>query len=192
MEEAMKPQDLPKLDGCRTNAIPRDRRCGMRALIAAALVTCLASGCGAVIENDWRENERCSSSGDNLAGAWEGTWESHDRGYCRTLRAEFTPCGEGEYRGKYDALFGGVIPLEYESLHSTTETGGVTRFHGTAGKDSLFPAGCRYDGIADGSTLVINYVSAKDFGVIRLARTRSAGEPGVSQALADISGQLLR
>jgi hypothetical protein len=89
-------------------------------------------------------------------------------------------------------MFGSVIPLEYESLHSTTDKGGVTRFSGTAGSDSLFPAGCRYDGAADGSTLVINYVSAKDFGVIRLARSNSAGEPGVSQALAYVSGKLLR
>ncbi len=164
----------------------------MRTLIAAALATCLASGCGSVIENDWRETERCSSSGDNLAGTWEGTWESHDRGFRRTLRAEFTPCRDGEHRGKYEVTFGGVVPLEYEALHSTTDKGGVTHFSGIAGCDSLFPEGCRYDGAADGSTLVINYVSARDFGVIRLARSGSAGEPGFSQVLAYVSDELLR
>jgi hypothetical protein len=85
-----------------------------------------------------------------------------------------------------------VIPLEYELLHSATEMGGVTRFNGTAGSDSLFPEGCRYEGTADGSTLVINYVSAKDFGVIRLTRTGTVGGESVSQALAYVSGELLR
>jgi hypothetical protein len=68
----------------------------------------------------------------------------------------------------------------------------VIHFDGTAGRDSPFPEGSRYEGTADGSTVVINYVSARDFGVIRLTRSGSAGEPGVSQALADVSGELLR
>ena len=180
----MKTQHLPELGETRMD--------GVRSLIAAAMLTCLASGCGSAIEYDCRATERCGHSGDNLAGTWDGTWESHDRGYRRTLRAEFTPCGEGEYRGKYEAMFGGVVPLENETLHSTTDNGGTTRFSGTAGRDSLLPEGCRYDGAADGSTLIINYVSAKDFGVIRLIRTRSAGEPGVSQTLAYVTGELSR
>jgi hypothetical protein len=192
MEEAMKTQDLPRLDECRKNAIPGDRRCAMQSLIAAALLTCLVSGCGSAIDCDLRATDRCGSSGDNLAGTWEGTWESHDRGYHRTLRAEFTPCGDGEYRGKYEAMFGSVVPLEFESLHSTTDKGGVIHFDGTAGRDSPLPEGSRYEGTADGSTVVINYVSAKDFGMIRLTRSGSAGEPGVSQALAYVSGELLR
>jgi hypothetical protein len=192
MEEAMKTQDLQKVDERRKNAIPSDRCCAMRSFIAAALLTCLAAGCGSPIDCSRRAIERCNSSGDNLAGDWEGTWESHDRGYRRTLRAEFTPYGDGEYRGKYEAIFGSVVPLEFESLHSTTDKGGVTRFSGTAGTDSLFPAGCRYDGAADGSTLVINYLSVKDFGVIRLTRSGSASEQSVSQALVYVSGNLLR
>lgn len=76
--------------------------------------------------------------------------------------------------------------------HATSQYGGEIRFSGTMTRSALFKAGTRFDGCGDGVTLVINYQSGNDFGVIRLQRAASSDDSGGAQvlmhALQDLAG----
>jgi hypothetical protein len=159
-------------------------------LFAAIVYATIASGCGTRFEPVPPTSAECPNVGDPLTGRWIGTWQSFDHGSNRSVQADFTACGGGQYRGSYAVPYGGVIPCTHELTHSAEEHGNKLRFSGTLTRDALLKAGTRYDACSDGATLVINYQSGIDFGVIRLRRTVAVPKRDVSLALADAIGNL--
>ena len=154
-------------------------------LLVAIVFAAAASGCGTRREPVSPVPAECPVSGDQLSGRWEGTWQSLERGGSRPLEAEFVPCGNGEYRARYQIQIGSLLPLSHEMTHSASRRADTTQFRGELGQSALPGLGTRFEGSTDGVTLVIHYKSASNFGVIRLRRADPAGTPGLAQVLVD-------
>jgi hypothetical protein len=153
-------------------------------LFVAVVFAAMASGCGARLESLSPKSAECPEAGDPLTGRWIGTWQSFDQGSKRSVQAEFVPCGDGQFRARYVVPIGGVIPCTHELTHATSRRGSAIWFSGTMSRDALLKAGTRFDASSDGVTLVINYQSARDFGVIRLHLADSARKPSMAEFLA--------
>jgi hypothetical protein len=153
---------------------------GQRALClaAAAWLACAASGCVCTFERDWHAAQRCPIAGDQFAGLWEGTWESHYNGHNGKLRAIITNCGHGQYHARYHATFAFVVPYAYDTVHSAVQQAGVTYFSGQQDLGCLAGGLYHYSGYADGSTFVASYRADKDHGVFRMRRVGSCGGGG--------------
>lgn len=139
-------------------------------LLSVGWMTSAASGCLCTFERDWRAAQNRSIPADNLAGLWEGTWESHHNGHNGKLRAIITRCGNGQYHARYHATFAVVVPYSYNTTHTATDHGAVTYFSGEQNLGCLAGGLYRYNGQADGMTFVANYRADKDHGVFRMRR----------------------
>lgn len=121
----------------------------------------------------------------DLSGCWTGSWESCTSGHSGPLFAEFTRCGEKDYRVKFTGRFLKVIPFRYTVTLTVVEDRG----------DELILAGSSYLGrlfgtfsyraTATDGRFTADYTSKKDDGTFRMtrssreaARATSAASPG--------------
>ncbi len=142
-----------------------------RLLPALSLLLCVfCSGCLCTFERDWRAAQKCLPPADNLAGLWEGTWESHYNGHDGTLRAIITPCGDGRYIAQYKGTFAYIVPFAYTTTHYATSQGAATQFAGEESLGPLFGGTYRMQGCADGRSFTAHYQADKDHGVFRMQR----------------------
>lgn len=147
------------------------------------LLTCGFIGCTG-FQREWRASEGYSHPGDQLAGRWEGTWESHVNGHDGKLRAIITPCSSGGYHAHYHATYLKVVPFAYETWHSTTPGGNVTFVMGEEDLGWLAGGLYQYNGQTDGDSLVVCYQADEDHGVFRLYRVDRCGCCGECQHVA--------
>jgi hypothetical protein len=140
-------------------------------VLIAAILAGVSSGCCCTFERDWRAAQQCGVPSDQLAGLWEGTWESHYNGHNGKLRAIITNCGGGQYHARYHATFVFVVPYAYDTTHSAVDQGGVTYFSGVQDLGCLAGGVYHYNGYAD-------YRADKDYGVFRMRRVGSCGGCG--------------
>ena len=153
---------------------PSARKVGSRLLMLglAVFVSC-CSGCLCTFECDWRAARNAPAPADQLAGLWEGTWESHVNGHNGTLRAIITPQGSGCYVAQYKGTFAGCVPFVYKTSHAVTSQAEVTHF---AGEEQLPVFGSyRMTGWADGRTFEAHYQAAEDHGTFRMNRVNPPG-----------------
>ena len=146
----------------------------LRWLICLGLFAASSTGCCSY-EMKWCAAKRQPVPCDNLAGLWEGTWESDYNGHNGKLRAIITPCGPGQYHAHYHATFAVVIPFAYETVHSASDHGSITYFSGEQDLGALAGGVYHYNGHADGSTFVASYRADKDYGTFQMRRVRSGG-----------------
>jgi hypothetical protein len=144
---------------------------GLRTLALGFALVLLAggsSGCHCAFEKEWQAAHDCPIPCDQLAGLWEGTWESEETGHHGSLRAIVTSCGNGHYNAYYCGTFAVIIPFTYEANHPATQGNGCTCFTGEADLGCFGSFSC--NGWANGSQFVANYASEKDKGVFRMCR----------------------
>lgn len=135
-----------------------------------ALFSVTSTGCVCTFERDWQAAQQYGIPCDNLAGLWEGTWQSNYNGHHGKLRAIITRCGDGTYHARYHATFAVLIPYAYETTHTAIEQDGVTHFSGQEDLGCL--AGGMYHtcGEADGCTFTARYQADTDHGIFRMCR----------------------
>lgn len=153
-------------------------------LFCLGLFAASSTGCCS-FEMKWCAAKRQPVPCDNLAGLWEGSWESDYNGHNGKLRAIVTPCGPGKYRAHYHATFAMVIPYAYETVHNASTQGNVTYFSGVQDLGPLAGGVYHYNGYADGSTFVASYRADKDHGTFRMQRVRSGGGCGCGCGSSD-------
>lgn len=106
----------------------------------------------------------------DLSGRWAGAWESRTSGHKGPLFAEFTRCGEGEYRVKFTGRFLKVVPFRYSvTLTVVEDHGDSVTLAGSSYLGRLFGT-FSYRAAADGCSFQADYSSAKDSGTFRLTR----------------------
>ena len=151
-------------------------------VLSAAWLGLAASGCLCTFERDWHAARKHPIPCDNLAGLWEGTWESQYNGHSGKLRAIITPCGNGQYRARYHATFALIVPYSYDTTHTATHAGAVTYFSGEQDLGCLAGGLYRYNGQADGACFTATYRADKDYGVFRMRRVGCGTNCGSSDA----------
>jgi hypothetical protein len=139
-------------------------------VLSAAWLGLGTCGCLCTFERDWHAARRQPIPCDNLAGLWEGTWESQYNGHSGKLRAIITPCGNGQYHARYHATFAVIVPYSYDTTHSATHAGDVTYFGGEQDLGCLAGGLYRYNGQANGACFTATYRADKDYGVFRMHR----------------------
>lgn len=146
-----------------------DHRARARLWPAVALILA-ATGCCSTFERDWKAAQCFPVPPDNLAGLWEGNWESCTTGHHGRLRAIITRCGPNEYRARYHATFFAVIPYAYETRHSAWETPEGTQFQGQTDLGWLAGGNYSYTGAATGDRYEAYYSADRDRGIFRMRR----------------------
>jgi hypothetical protein len=157
----------------QTFARHRLRSFGMSVLIAS--LSFLSTGCLCSFKKEWKEAQRCGIATDNLAGLWEGTWESEKNGHHGSLKAIIRKCDDGHYRARYYATFAVLIPYSYDTTHSAVPGECGTHFCGEEDLGCLAGGLYRTNGHANGRTFVARYKADKDYGVFRMCRVQTCG-----------------
>jgi hypothetical protein len=144
-------------------------------LFVLALLVCCSSGCLLNFGRDWRSAKRDGIYTDNLAGLWEGTWQSDHNGHTGTLKAIITPCGNGQYKAQYKGTFALIIPFAYATTHAAADEPGVTYFSGQENLGPLFGGDYTINGWANGESFVASYCADVDHGTFTMHRVGSCG-----------------
>ncbi len=152
------------------HAFPARRARHFVGLSVAFSALFLGTGCLCTFEREWSAAMQCGIPCDNLAGLWEGTWESEHNGHHGTLRAIITKCSDGHYKARYHATFAVLIPYSYDTTHRATEGEGVTHFCGVEDLGCLAGGVYHTNGRADGRSFSARYKAEKDHGVYRMCR----------------------
>ena len=104
-----------------------------------------------------------------LAGEWSGSWASTQSSMGDALRGTIDKQPDGTYRARFDAVFAKVFS------HKSTVTLKVKdpaarpwQFTGEEDLGLLNGGVCKYEGHADGSAFVCNYVSFMDKGTFQM------------------------
>jgi hypothetical protein len=130
---------------------------------------CLGTGCS-TFRQDW-ESSRCySPPQQSIEGCWEGTWESAVNGHHGTLRAIVSRYDDNNYHARFHATFLRVLPYEFDTPLSVTQSDNVITLNGQTDLGWLAGGVFTYEGQADEHELNCNYCAAKDHGSFHLRR----------------------
>jgi hypothetical protein len=107
----------------------------------------------------------------DLAGTWEGTWESCSSGHHGKLRATIVPTADGRYCATFTGTFFKFMPFKYQVILTAEEgeEGGVD-FSGQSDLGRLAGGCYQYSGQADECTFEATYHSCKDHGCFSMKR----------------------
>jgi hypothetical protein len=148
-------------------------------LFLFVVLACGSSGCLLTFERDWRSAQRDGIQTDQLAGIWEGTWQSNYNGHTGKLKAIITPCGNGHYHAQYKGTFALVVPFAYETTHyGEVGEDGVIYFSGRQSLGKLAGGDYVTQGWANGATFFATFQADVDHGTFRMHRVGSCGPSG--------------
>lgn len=147
----------------------------LRILPAAVIAAMLAgsSGCTALsgFHHNWNTHACCTEASTDLAGSWEGKWESRASGHQGNLRAIITRGEEGRYYARFHARFWKLFTYEYSvPMTAVEEEDGRLHFTGQAYLGELAGGMYYYDGYATATTFVASYRCSKDHGCFSMCR----------------------
>ena len=111
------------------------------------------------------------SDAADLAGCWEGTWNSCSTGHKGVLRAKITPCSDGvHYRADFEGTFFKFLPFQYSVVLTVTQPGDPVEFQGQQDLGRLAGGVYRYTGYATDCEFHANYGASKDHGKFVMRR----------------------
>lgn len=143
-----------------------------RVLCVATLL--LLTGCA--FEREWQSACSYSYPEHDLAGCWEGTWQSDWNGHHGGLRSIITKQGDGYYNAQFHATYAVVIPFEFEIPLLVTDDGQVYNFQGEADLGWLAGGNYTYNGTATASEFLADYCAENnDHGTFTMTRKHTCG-----------------
>ena len=116
---------------------------------AGLAMTLLLTGCA--FEREWQAAQTYAYPEHELAGCWEGTWQSDWNGHQGGLRAIITKAGAGAYHAQFKATYATVIPFEFDIPLLVTDDGSIYTFESDADLGWLAGGLYNYTGTASGS-----------------------------------------
>lgn len=122
------------------------------------LLLLMCSGCA--FERQWRATCDCPCTGRDLAGCWEGTWQSEMNGHHGGLRAVITDQGAGVYDAHFKATFAVVIPYEFQMSLLVADDGTVYTFEGQEDLGLLAGGVYTYRGTASATDFLAHYCAS--------------------------------
>ncbi|NQV26689.1 MAG: hypothetical protein HQ518_20235 [Rhodopirellula sp.] len=150
-------------------------------LIRLALVAVLFTLCGMLtgcsFDREWQASSCYSYPEQELAGCWEGTWQSEYNGHHGGLRAIITEQGDGYYDAHFHATYAAVIPFEFQLPLLVTDDGQAYALEGEA--DLGWLAGGLYT--CKGNATATDFVAAycaenKDHGTFTMQKVQTCSE----------------
>jgi hypothetical protein len=149
----------------------------IRLSVAALLVALCGLLTGCSFERQWQEATRYSYPEQELAGCWEGTWQSDYNGHHGGLRAIISKQGEGYYDAHFHATYAAVIPFEFELPLLVTDDGTAYALEGEADLGWLAGGLYTYNGNATATDFVAAYCAENnDHGTFTMQKKRPCAE----------------
>ena len=157
-------------------------------LVAAGFVVSSLTGCA--FDRVWREAQNYSYPEHELAGCWEGTWQSDYNGHHGSLRAVITKENEGVYNAHFKATFAVIIPYEFQIPFLVSNDGEIYTFEGTQDLGRLAGGVYTYNGTAS-STGFRSFYNAtnKDHGTFTMQKLHTCNECGSSECSRGRTGE---
>jgi hypothetical protein len=152
-------------------------------LIRVSRVVLLLGMCGLLtgccFEREWQAAKSYTQPEQELAGCWEGTWQSDYNGHHGGLRAIITKQGEGYYNAHFHATYAVVIPFEFELPLLVTDDGRAYALEGEADLGWLAGGRYTYNGSATASDFIAAYCAEnKDHGTFTMQKVQTCSECG--------------
>jgi hypothetical protein len=145
-----------------------------RVLLLVALCGSLTGCC---FEREWQAAKRFSYPERELAGCWEGTWQSDFNGHNGGLRAIITKQGDGYYDAHFHATYLAVIPFEFELPLLVTDDGRAYALEGEADLGWLAGGLYTYNGSATATDFVAAYSAENnDHGTFTMQKVQTCSE----------------
>lgn len=149
----------------------------VRLSVATVLVVLCGMLTGCCFERQWQEATRYSYPEQELAGCWEGTWQSDYNGHHGGLRAIITKQGEGYYDAHFHATYAAVIPFEFQLPFLVADDGAAYALQGEADLGWLAGGLYNYNGSATATDFVAAYSAEnKDHGTFTMQKKRPCAE----------------
>lgn len=152
-------------------------------------LTGLLSGCA--FEREWQSATAFSYPDQELAGCWEGTWQSDSNGHRGELRAIITKQGDGYYNAHFHATYLAVVPFEFELPLLVTDDGRTYALEGEADLGWLAGGLYHYGGTATANEFLANYnAENNDHGTFTMQKVYACGsgcETGTCGSIGECS-----
>jgi hypothetical protein len=162
----------------------------IRLSLALALVVLCGMLTGCSFGREWQAATRYSYPEQELAGCWEGTWQSDYNGHHGGLRAIITKQGEGYYDAHFHATYAAVIPFEFELPLLVTDDGTAYALQGEADLGWLAGGLYTYNGSATSTDFVAAYSAEnKDHGTFTMQKKRPCAECSGSGTCGSAGGK---
>ncbi len=139
---------------------------------ACCVIALLMTGCA--FEREWQAAQSYAYPEHELAGCWDGSWQSDSSSRQGDLRAIITKEGAGAYHAHFKATHATGIPFEFDTPLLVTDDGSVYTFESEA--DLGWLAGGLYncEGMANGSDFDADFrVSNGNHGSFRMQKLPS-------------------
>lgn len=157
-------------------------------LVAAGFAVSSLTGCA--FDRVWSEAQNYSYPEHELAGCWEGTWQSDYNGHHGSLRAIITKENEGVYNAHFKATFALIIPYEFEIPFLVSNDGEIYTFEGTQDLGRLAGGVYTYNGTASSTDFRSFYnATNKDHGTFTMQKLQTCNECGSSECCRSRTGK---
>jgi hypothetical protein len=156
--------------------------------VVVCFLVCGLTGCA--FDRVWSEAQQYSYPEHELAGCWEGTWQSDYNGHHGSLRAVITKQNEGVYNAHFKATFAVLIPYEFEIAFFVSHDGQIYTFEGTQDLGRLAGGVYTYNGTAS-STDFRSFYSAdnKDHGTFTMQKLQTCNQCGSNDCCGGRNGE---
>ncbi|MDG2359857.1 MAG: hypothetical protein P8M20_09400 [Planctomycetaceae bacterium] len=149
----------------------------IRLSVAFVLVALSVILTGCSFERQWQAANRYAYPEQELAGCWEGAWQSDYNGHHGGLRAIITKQGEGYYDAHFHATYAAVIPFEFDLPLLVTDDGTAYALQGEADLGWLSGGLYTYSGNATATDFIAGYSAEnKDHGTFTMQKKRPCVE----------------
>ncbi len=153
-------------------------RCVARPLSAAlgTAVLLLCGGCS-TFDHEWKAAAARPAPTNDIAGCWEGSWQSEANGHSGKLRCVVSQRAETEYRAHFRAYFWKIFRYSYVVQLEVSRTDHLYAFEGAS--DIGWLAGGVYScqGEATPDRFSATYRSKKDHGTFEMTRPEMHPSP---------------
>lgn len=144
-------------------------------ILTLVAICSLLTGCS--FEREWRAASQYSYPEQELAGCWEGTWQSDYNGHNGGLRAIITKQGDGYYDAHFHATYAVLIPYEFRLPLLVTDDGKAYALEGEADLGWLAGGLYTYNGSATGTDFLAAYCAEnKDHGTFTMQKVLTCPE----------------
>jgi hypothetical protein len=137
------------------------------AILTVALAGLLGGGCS-TFNRDWRNQAQAAH--DELAGLWQGSWQSNANGHHGDLRCIVSPMQDSTFETRYRASYMGILRFEYSLPVDVEGSAGTYSFIGQADLGALAGGVYTYTGRVTGTSFRATYQCERDHGTFRMQR----------------------
>lgn len=167
---------VPRIEVCCFLGCPMNKRLYRRPA-GLLLAVSLFSLTGCAFDREWQSACSYSYPEHELAGCWEGTWQSDFNGHHGGLRAILTKEGDGYYNAHFHATYAVVIPFEFEIPLLVTDDGHVYEFTGEADLGWLAGGNYVYTGTATSMEFQAHYEAENcDHGTFTMTKVHTCSD----------------